>query len=441
LTCVSQGIFTNNLLLKFFPIVTMDSKSMSGIGSCFPKLSSKTKTILFFIVVITSLILATPASAQQQFEWSKTYADSQGESKCVISTNDGGYAIAGDSNGQILLAKADFSGEVVWWKTYQPGEATCVIQTSDGGYAVGGRGDVNFIKTDSLGNVEWSKSYTYNNATYKITTFQVMGLAQTRDGGYILAGKTPTGPLLGWDLTLRTDSQGDVIWSKTYGTKWGNSLATDVLVVDDGYILAANALLYKLNENGNVQWSQPTSFDPASLAKTSDGGYLLCRDTTLTKTDPGGKAQWSKSYLFESARGSVFQSAIQTRDGGFIACGFVFPVWEGVAWIVKTDSAGNQKWDITSSTIAGQNSKAFSIIEVRSGVYVVTGSIVSISNSNNSEIWLAKVSGPVFPDSSPIVSPSPTPSVSEFSYLTILPILLAIPIAMAIVRKRLQRNV
>jgi hypothetical protein len=35
----------------------------------------------------------------------------------------------------------------------------------------------------------------------------------------------------------------------------------------------------------------------------------------------------------------------------------------------------------------------------------------------------------------------PSPSVTEFSWLTILPILLTIPIALAIVRKRLQRNV
>jgi hypothetical protein len=40
-----------------------------------------------------------------------------------------------------------------------------------------------------------------------------------------------------------------------------------------------------------------------------------------------------------------------------------------------------------------------------------------------------------------LTSPSPTPSVPEFSFLTILPILLALPIALAIVRKRLQRNV
>ena len=409
----------------------MGRAKISRAVSYFPELSFKNLSLVTLAIIVMSLVISIPICYAQQFEFSKTYTDSQGEAKCVISTNDGAYAIAGDSNGQILLAKIASSGEIVWWKTYQSGEATFVIQTSDGGYAIGGSGEANFIKTDSLGNIQWSKSYTYNNSTYKITTFQVMGMAQTRDGGYILAGKTPADPLLGWDWTVRTDSQGNVIWNKTYGTNWTNSLATDVLVVDDGYILAANSLLYKLNENGNVQWSQPTSFDPASLAKTNDGGYLLCRDTTLTKTDSEGKVQWNKSYLFESAKDSVFHSAIQTRDGGFIACGFVFPAWESVAWIVKTDSAGNKQWDITSSTITGHNSRAVSIIEVSGGMYVVTGSIASVNNSSYSEVWLTKISSSI-PSASSSFSPqskgTPAPTIPEYQVFTI-PILLIIMLA------------
>jgi hypothetical protein len=46
----------------------------------------------------------------------------------------------------------------------------------------------------------------------------------------------------------------------------------------------------------------------------------------------------------------------------------------------------------------------------------------------------------MFSFSSNILS-SPTPTVPEFSWLTILPLLLAIPIALAIVRKRMQGNV
>ena len=45
------------------------------------------------------------------------------------------------------------------------------------------------------------------------------------------------------------------------------------------------------------------------------------------------------------------------------------------------------------------------------------------------------------PTPSPTTSPTPSPSVPEFSWLTILPILLAIPIVLITVRKRLQGKV
>jgi hypothetical protein len=65
-----------------------------------------------------------------------------------------------------------------------------------------------------------------------------------------------------------------------------------------------------------------------------------------------------------------------------------------------------------------------------------------------SQIVNFTVNGPTpTPSSTPMPSPiqtftpTPSPTVPELSWLTILPILLTIPIALAIVRKRLQRNV
>ena len=289
----------------------MGRAKISGIASCSPELSFKSKSIVIIVVIAFSLVLAVPGSATQQFEWSKKYPDSQGQSNSVIATSDGGFAIAGKSTGKFLFAKVDSAGELAWWKTYQTGEAQCVIQTNDGGYALAGSGDVNFIKTDSSGNVQWSKSYVYSNETYKTTTVQIQSMVQTHDGGYVLAGKTPSGPLLGWDWTIKIDSQGNIIWGKTYGTHWGNSLATNILEVDGGYILAANSELYKLSENGDVLWSQPVGIGYA-LIGTTDGGYLLAvggnaGSTKLVKTDSEGKTQWSKTYTLESARESMIR--------------------------------------------------------------------------------------------------------------------------------------
>ena len=393
----------------------------------------------------------------EESEWSKTYSDSHGRGNYIIKTTDGCFAIVGVSNRQFLLAKADSTGALVWWKTYQIGEAKCVIQTSDGGYAIAGGGEVNFIKTDSSGTVQWTKNFV--NGT---TTFKINSLSQTPDGGYILVGYTPSGNYPQWDLIVKTDSVGSVVWSKSFGTQSSQSFATNVLAIEGGYILAANSRLYGLNLNGEIQWSEP-SVIASSLSMTSDGGYIVASGTgsVITKTDSRGRTQWSEAYKLGSPQKlypeySFLHSAVQTKVGGFVACGTAHPVYEGVAWIVKIDSTGKEVWNTTASPFSGHNSHANSIIEVSDGVYVFTGAIESISNPSYSDVWLVKVSNSILPasnsriplvDSSPTPKMSPTlpptpiqtnstsqptpqPSVPEFSSLTI-PLLLTITVAIA----------
>jgi hypothetical protein len=420
-----------------------------------------TDVLVIFLVVSLLLIVQYPVLAQQS-EWSKTYSDSQGQGNCVIAV-DGGYVIAGVSNKHFLLAKTDSNGEVIWWKTFQSGEATSVIQTIDGGYALAGSGEVNLIKTDSSGNVQWSKNIAYGSQTYKINS-----LCLTDDEGLFLTGYTPATNSPQHDLTVRVEStKGAIVWANTYGTQAGQSFGTNVINIADGFVLAANQKLYRLNLEGKVLWSKPANV-ANSLVWTRDGGYLLVSGTgsMLTKFDSEGNTEWSKVYELGSPQKlhpayQFFNSAVESRDGGFVAAGMAFPTPEGVAWIVKTDSNGNEQWNTTANSFTGHNSKANSIIRIVNDIYVFTGDISSISSPNYSEVWLAKFSDSILPASNAninqnLVSSSPdqtssqtpsdtaadvTPSVPEFSLLTILPILLATPIALAIVRKKLQRNV
>jgi hypothetical protein len=364
-------------------------------------------SMLLMAMITASLFFSLPASAMTT-DWSKTYPNINVKSNCVIAV-DGGYVFTGVSNSCFFLAKADLSGELLWWKTYQTGEATCVIQTSDGGFAMAGQGDVNFIKTDSSGNIQWSKSYTYNNDTYKITTFRINSIAPTPEDGFILAGKTPSGFILGWDYTMKIDKDGNVLWGKTYGEDYGNSVATDVIDVDDGYVLAIDALL-KINQNGDVLWRKPISIAD-SLVKAGDGGLLMVIPTgyenerVLIKTDSNGNTLLNKTYQLEEARETHLRLVLVTSDGGFLICAWVYPEWECVAWLIKTDSAGNPIWNLTSNIVYGYNSQAYSIIEAGNGEFVYSGAIVNVYNSNETQVWLAKTSTP---DRTPTITPAPT---------------------------------
>ena len=99
--------------------------------------------------------------------------------------------------------------------------------------------------------------------------------------------------------------------------------------------------------------------------------------------------------------------------------------------------------------VPNSNTSTFKFIESTIGKYGIS---LQITDSNGeSEYESFQPMGIVVTvQSSPVASPSqslsptntPSPSVPEFSYLTILPILLTTTIALSIiVRKRLQRNV
>jgi hypothetical protein len=363
--------------------------------------------MLLITIIAVSVLFPLSVSAQTPI-WSKTYPDSNGKSTCLLAVYDG-YVFAGVSNGCFFLAKSDLFGELLWWKTYQSGEATCVIQTSDGGYAMAGQGEVNFIRTDSLGNLQWSKNYVYDNDTYKITTFRVNSIAQTPEDGFVLAGKTPSGPIPGWDYTIKIDKDGNVLWGKTYGEHYGNSVATSVVAVDDGYVLATTELL-KINQNGDALWRKPIQI-AETLARTDNDGLLMVTPTgysnerALIKTDSEGNILLNKTYVLESARMTHLRSAITTSDGGFLLLAWVYPEWECVAWLIKTDAAGNLLWALTSSVVYGYNSRAYSIIEAGNGEFVYSGAIVNVNYSNETRVWLAKISSS---DVAPTITPVPT---------------------------------
>jgi len=201
--------------------------------------------------------------------------------KSVVQASDGGYAIAANTNftpggasAHVWLIKTDSEGNIEWNKTLGGGDPSSVIQTNDGGYAMGGYVDANMpnfllVKTDSEGNKQWSKNYGGDG---KDVAFSVV---QSKDGGYALTGWTYSFGGGGSNIWLvKTDSVGNVEWNKTYG---GGSAWSMVYTSDGGYALAGTKLV-KTDSEGNIQWSQTfggTQDQVNSLIQSSDGGYAL----------------------------------------------------------------------------------------------------------------------------------------------------------------------
>ncbi|MEO0019967.1 MAG: T9SS type A sorting domain-containing protein [candidate division WOR-3 bacterium] len=186
--------------------------------------------------------------------WTRTYGGEEADvGYSVQQTTDGGYIIAGGTRSfgaggvDVYLVKTDSFGDTIWTRTYggeEDDDARSVQQTTDGGYIVAGwtysfstgdSADVYLIKTDANGDTIWTRTYggEKNVCGY--------GVQQTADGGYIIAGWTgifSTGDSADVYL-IKTDANGDTIWTRTYGSASIHDLGFSVQqTADGGYIIA-----------------------------------------------------------------------------------------------------------------------------------------------------------------------------------------------------------
>ena len=292
----------------------------------------------------------------------------------VAQTKDGGYIIAGETwsfgkgSEDVYLIKTDAYGDTLWTRTYGGSDddrGFSVAQTTDGGYIIvgttwsfgAGPNDVYLIKTDAYGDTLWTR--TYGGKDHGDWGHSV---AQTTDGGYIIVGTTFSFGAGGPDIYLiKIDAYGDTLWTRTYGGKiveFGYSVAQ---TKDGGYIIAGetwsfgagapDVYLIKTNAEGDTLWTRTYGGDRAySVAQTTDGGYIIVGETEsigagksdvyLVKTNSEGDILWTRTY--GGSGGDRGYSVAQTIDGGYIITGRTksFGASKMDVYLIKTDSLG-----------------------------------------------------------------------------------------------------
>jgi hypothetical protein len=196
-------------------------------------------------IVAGTLLIKTDANGNQQ--WNKTLGESS-EYFSVRQTSDGGYVLAGKKYSNLTyddawLIKIDANGNEQWNRTFSgvdEDRANSVEQTNDGGYILAGStdGDVWIIKTDVNGKEMWNKTfgwmYSYDYAR---------SVLQTPDDGYILAATTKS--VFNEDAWLiKTNASGNLQWSKIIGGEKSDSADFILLTSDGGYVLAGSTASY-----------------------------------------------------------------------------------------------------------------------------------------------------------------------------------------------------
>jgi len=385
------------------------------------------KRALLLIALFSLLPLDVYASNQvdegdsSPIDWSRAYGGAGTDVGLSIQrTEDGGYVIAGytDSfgagNSDVYLLKTDSEGGLIWNKTYGGAYSDLgysVQETSDGGYVVAGYTrsfgnkddtDVYLVRVDPEGNEIWSRTYGVQGAT--INNERGYSVQQTNDGGFIIAGETNSSERGEKDLhdvyIVKTDSEGGLIWNKTYGGAYSDLGYSVQETSDGGYIIAGETTsfgehatdiyLIKIDSEGNEIWSRKhgdmKGYERGhSVRETSDGGYIIAGmsrpleqkkpDFYLLKTDSDGNRLWSTSYTGPDGHLSWDwgRSAMETGEGGYVIVGEAYSEVERNQDIllVKTDSLGNLLW---SRTYGGADHEyGYSVLETGNGGYVIAG--------------------------------------------------------------------
>jgi type IX secretion system substrate protein len=318
----------------------------------------------------------------------------------VQQTTDGGYICLGGT-----LSKRDNNGNLLWSKTYSSASyysygAGSVQQTTDGGYILAGvaqstvsnnTADVALFKTDSSGNWLWSKTYGGANGDVSYS------VQQTTDGGYIIAGSTSSFGAGQSDVYLiKTDTIGNLVWSKTFGGT-GEDVAYCVQqTTDGGYIIAGGTFpfvyLIKTDANGDSLWTKamgnPTSYGARCVQQTTDGGYIITGDgyigigptgshqAILIKTDANGDLLWIKA--FGGTMHELGFAVKQTADGGYIITGsaVAFAIPFPKVYLIKTDSMGNSGCNQVNDFIMVNTTTT----QVTSPATIVTAPSINVSN-------------------------------------------------------------
>ncbi len=297
--------------------------------------------------------------------WSKCYGGFNSDGAAEIEqTDDKGFIIAGttsSNDGNVFgyhggptdawVIKIDSMGSLEWQKCFGGSDndwASSIIKTFDKGYIFAGvtfsnDGDVTnnhglndawIVKIDSLGDIQWQKTYGgggYDNAT---------SIIQNADSGYIFSAITSS---LSGDVThflgsgdvwvVKINSNGNIIRQNSYG---GSSM-------DVGYkIINSSDGSFYIGGNSNSNDSNISNHH----------GSTLTSDYWIFKIDIFG------NLINEQSFGGTDEDHLtcirQTRDSGIVLTGYTLSSDGEVGgnlggedfWIVKLSGLQNSNKEV-----------------------------------------------------------------------------------------------
>jgi hypothetical protein len=341
------------------------------------------------IVISLFALLNSNADSRAQSSFQRIIGGSDAErAQTIFNTFDGGYLINGASfsfgagSVDVVLVKLDNQGQTLWSKTYGTidyDNAEYAIESSDKGIVCAGRSNQQaglpssavIFKTDSVGNLLWSKSYGGTNND------GLVYIIQAQNNGYAAVGNTQSTSSGSSDiLFIRTDANGDTIFTRSYGTVEAEYGTSVVQLPNNDYLISghqttfvggppqADALLIRTDSSGNMLWSKQYGDslweDFTAIKILANGDFIVAGSTVtfgagsydilLMQTDSSGTPVWSRAFGGSETDAAYDLHILPNSD--FIVSGYTesygFGNYQGSdstdIFLMKADAAGNLLW-------------------------------------------------------------------------------------------------
>ncbi len=287
------------------------------------------------IISILGIFLSTifQTFAQTNYNnWAKLYEEPRSDVlHYLLPLPDGDMILGGWTNADvtfgenILLMRINQNGDILWQSSIGGSEldyAQVLARCIDYNIIVGGHTrsfgagstDIFLLKVDQNGNIIWQKAYgTFDDNA-------IATLIPTDDGGFIVGGWSYLGAGKSHDaLIFKTDSKGNIIWQKHYGTENYEGIRDIIKSTDGNYIFVGltsseqtqfDILVAKIDTNGNIIWKKsiagPRYENPVNIVN-NNGTYLIIgtsdsfspdssKDIFVIAMDNDGNFLWGLNY-------------------------------------------------------------------------------------------------------------------------------------------------
>jgi hypothetical protein len=281
--------------------------------------SNEGEYLVFYLKSESNYLSLMKINSEGDSIWNKDYQFKKDHwEKSIKQTKDSGFVIVGTNKTSRDILKLDSEGNELWEKSFDSlqsnFECTSIAETIDNGYIISTISHhseiqstyIMLIKTDDSLNIQWKKEYppTGNFEFGSGSTAYGYEVFQTSDGGYFSIGSSTRrdsnpGELYARGWLIKTDSNGDTLWTKLTGLQnylFSTRLYTGLEDSDRNLVVAGDKqshFLYiiKLKPDGTIIWEKELGiytelelrgFD---IKETNDGGYIITGDKTKGSLD------------------------------------------------------------------------------------------------------------------------------------------------------------